>query len=318
MFDVAISQLTTLRWDLSQELSHLTAGGFDAISVWRPKLSDAGLGAAAASLACAGVRVSSLQWAGGFAGGDGRSFGESIEDAIEAIDAAALLAAPVLVVHAGCRGGHTRAHATRLLVEAIETLAPIARRAGVVLGLKAVRAAAVPGCGLLTCVGEAIELVERFNDPAIRLALDLWQFGDEDLSVTLPRLAAAAAVVQVADRCGPVSADSDRMPVGHGALPLETIVAGLVEHGYRGDFEFDPVGERVEALGYESVLGETRRLANAWRDRLALDHPDHGFAAARGIEPAHVQLRGVHFRPAAGAAAGSRRSQASSQTVSRG
>ena len=314
MFDIAISQLTTSRWDLSQELARLAASRFEAISLWRPKLSDTGVGAVAASLACSGLRVSSLQWAGGFTGSDGRSFVESIDDAVEAIEAAATLAAPVLVIHSGCRGGHTRSHAGRLLWEAIERLAPTARAAGVTLALKPIHAAAAPGCSFLTRLSEALDLVERFDDPVLRVAADLWQFGDEaSLTDQLPRLAAATAVVQVADRSGPPSPDMDRMPAGHGSLPLERLVLGLIEHGYEGDVEFDPVGETVEMLGYEQVLHDTRLLADAWSDRVAASCGRSG----RGMEPAHVQLRGVHFRPAA-AGAGSAKSHASSQTVSRG
>lgn len=321
MIDVAVSQLTTPRWDLGQELEHLVACGFGVIGLWRPKLSDPGLGDVAARLACSGVRVSSLQWAGGFTGGDGRSFAESVADGLEAIDAAALLGAPVLVVHSGCRGGHTLAHATRLLHDAIGRLAPRARQAGVSLALRPIHARTAPGCSFLDRIGPALDFVESYDDPTVRLALDLWQFADDaDLVDSLHRVAAVAAIVQVADRQGAPSPDQDRLPAGRGGLPLESLVAALVERGYRGDLEFDPVGEDVEGAGYELVHRETRRLADAW----AAGWIHERSPAARGLEPAHVQLRGLHSRPAGtgagffAAGSGSRSPQASSQTVSRG
>jgi len=308
MFDVAISQLTAPRLDLDGELALATAAGFDAISLWRPKLSDTGLGAAAAALACAGVRVSSLQWAGGFTAGDGRSFAESVDDAAEAIAAARTLAAPVLVVHTGCRGGHTRSHAARLVRDALGLLAPIARQAGVTLALRPIHAAGAPGCSLLTTLGEAIDLVERMGDPAVRLAVDLWQFADSpETADLLPRLAELAVLVQVADRLGPLSGVADRLPAGRGTLPLESLLDGLVRRGFRGDFEFDPVGEMVESLGLAAVLGETASVAAAWLGRTTAVHE----AAACLVPP-----RSVQRRPAA-AGAGSRRSHASSHSVSR-
>ena len=308
MFDVAISQLTAPRLDLDGELALATAAGFDAISLWRPKLSDTGLGAAAAALACAGVRVSSLQWAGGFTAGDGRSFAESVDDAAEAIAAARTLAAPVLVVHTGCRGGHTRSHAARLVRDALGLLAPIARPAGVTLALRPIHAAGAPGCSLLTTLGETIDLVERMGDPAVRLAVDLWQFADSpETADLLPRLAELAVLVQVADRLGPLSGVADRLPAGRGTLPLESLLDGLVRRGFRGDFEFDPVGEMVESLGLAAVLGETASVAAAWLGRTTAVHE----AAACLVPP-----RSVQRRPAA-AGAGSRRSHASSHSVSR-
>ena len=194
MFEIAISQMTTPRWELSLEVDRLAAHGFDAISVWRPKLSDLRAPAAAGLIAAAGLRVLSVQWAGGFTGGDGRSFDESVDDALEAIELAEVLSASVLVVHSGCRGGHTRSHARRLLAEAIELLAGPARQAGVTLAVKPMHPVASAGCSFVSRLGEAVELVEGFDDPAVRLALDLWHWADDpEIQHLLPRLAERTA-----------------------------------------------------------------------------------------------------------------------------
>jgi sugar phosphate isomerase/epimerase len=270
MFDVAISELTSVRWELHEELAHAAAVGFDAISLWRPKVSDAGVAETARLLATSGVAASSLQWAGGFTGGDGRSFAESVADAVDAITVAEAVGAPVLVVHSGCRGGHTRSHATRLLSQALEMLAPRAAAAGVTLAIRPVHPLAAPGCSFVTQLADALDLVEQFDDSALRLAVDLWQFGgDHGIDALLPRLAAAAAVVQVADRIGEPSAAADRLPAGSGDLPLEQLVAGLLEAGYRGVVEFDPVGEAVESMGYAAAWRQTRAAVGGWRSRLA-------------------------------------------------
>ena len=330
MFHVDISQLTTSRWDLPEEITRLAHHGFDCLSLWRAKLSDLDRTAAASLLTRAGMRVSSLQWAGGFTGGDGRTFAESIDDAAEAIDAAAVLGAPVLVVHSGCRGGHTRAHARRLMLHALATLAPLAEAAGVTLAVKPLHAAAATGCSFLDRLPEALAVVEDFSDPAVRLALDLWHFGDDpELPRLLPRLAAATAVVQVADRSGPPTVDMERLPVGQGTLPLEPLSLDLLDHGYCADFEFDPVGATAAALGYEEVLAATRRVADSWAhaaaERLLWNRAaaavwqaaGHRFPDATGLDPERPG-----WSPSRGSlqlrSAGSRRSQASSQTVSRG
>lgn len=351
MFHVAISQLTTSRWELPEEIAGLTDHGFNALSLWRPKLSDLGPTAVAAMLRAARLRVSSLQWAGGFTGGDGRTFAESIADAVEAIDTAATVHAPTLVIHSGCRGGHTRAHARRLLVQALETLAPLAEVAGVTLALKPMHAAAGSACTFLTRAVDALELVEHVGVPAVRLAIDLWQFGDDpDLIRLVPRLASSAAVIQVADRIGPPTTDFERLPVGYGTLPLEPLVLALCDHGFAGDFEIDPVGEAVASLGYERVLEESRHIADGWalsvEQRLVWSRataavwqdagrriagnttaggcgfdrrlwPDGwatvGTGAMGPVEAMGPDGAGGQFR-----SAGSRRSQASSQTVSRG
>lgn len=309
MCDVAISQLTSPRLDLDQELAHATAAGLDAISLWRPKVSDAGLGAVATLLACARVRVSSLQWAGGFTAGDGRSFDESLADAVEAIEAARLLAAPVVVVHTGCRGGHTRAHAARLVRDALRTLAPVAHDAGVTLAVRPIHPAVAPGGSLLAGLAAACDFVDGIAHPAVGLAVDLWQFADApDVAELLPRLATRAAIVQVADRIGPPSPHADRLPAGHGTLPLGRLLAGLCRQGYAGDFEFDPVGEVVESLGHAAVVREMAATAATWLGERAA-RPE---AVGWPTPPRILQRR------SAVAGAGSFRSHASSHTVSRG
>ncbi len=313
MFDVAVSEITSARWDLQHEIARVAEYGFESLSLWRPKVSDLGTATTARLLGAAGIRVSSLQWAGGFTGGDGRSFAESVDDAVEAIAAAAELSAPVLVIHSGCRGGHTRSHALRLLTQAIETVAPLASRSGVSLAVRPVAPQAAPGCSFLAGLAETLDLVEGFSDPSVRLSLDLWHFGhDDQFAHLLPRLAAAAAVVQVADRCGPPSPAADRLPAGYGSLPLERLVGDLVGHGYHGAVEFDPVGEAVEVLGYEGVWQETRLVAESWSDRLAARR--YG-PLPSGINADRGSRRG-QFRAAS--AAGVRRSHASSHSGSPG
>ena len=265
MVHASISELTTFRWDLADELDHLVRHGFESISLWRTKLSDVGVASARSLLHQAGVRVSSLQWAGGFTGGDGRSFCESVDDALEAIDDAAQLEADVLVVHSGCRGGHTRSHAHRLLAEALDVLAPEAFARGVTLALEPMHQAVAAGGSFLTSPAEALAWVERFDHPAVRIALDLWHFGhDRSLLGQVGRLAPLTALVQVADGRGAPQGGAERLPPGQGTHPLAAVVAALIEQGYGGAFEFSAVGDAVEALGYDEVLRQASLTAAAW------------------------------------------------------
>jgi hypothetical protein len=265
MLQASISELTTFRWELVEELDRLAHHGFDSLAVWRTKLSDLGTERAAGLIRQAGFRVSSLQWAGGFTGSDGRSFQDSLDDAREAIDTASELATDVLVVHTGGRGGHTRAHAHRLLADALDLLAPEALARGVTLAVKPMHPGACEGCGFLTNLADAADWVRRFDHPAVRLAIDLWQFGHEPGTLgLLPDLAALTAVVQVADSQGPPTADRERLPPGMGTLRLGAMIASLFENGYAGDVEFELVGEAVATLGYDAAVHQARVVSDAW------------------------------------------------------
>jgi sugar phosphate isomerase/epimerase len=265
MLQASISELTTFRWELAEELDRLAHHGFDSLAIWRTKLSDLGVERAAGLIRQAGFRVSSLQWIGGFTGSDGRSYRDSLDDALEAIDTAAELATDVLVVHTGGRGGHTRAHAHRLLADALDVLAPEALARGVTLAVKPMHPGACEGCGFLTNLADAAAWVRRFDHPAVRLAIDLWQFGHEPGTLDLlPDRAALTAVVLVADSNGHPDADRERLPPGMGSMRLEGMIASLFENGYTGDVEFELVGEAVATLGYDAAVHQARVVSDAW------------------------------------------------------
>ena len=85
MARLSINELTTFRWTFEEDVHHYQAAGIEGIGVWRQKLSDFGEEKGIELLVDSGLRVSSLLWAGGFTGSDGRSHKESVEDGKEAI-----------------------------------------------------------------------------------------------------------------------------------------------------------------------------------------------------------------------------------------
>lgn len=270
----SVSELSMLRWDLEEELEHLARHGIEGVGLWRTKLSDVGVATARGLVRRYRRRVSSLQWAGGFTGSDGRNFRESVDDALDAIGAAAAVGAGVLVLHTGCRGGHTLGHAHRLLLEACETLAPAAWNSGVRLAIQPLHPDAAAGCGFLTGLSQAVDWIERFDHPAIGLALDLWHFGhDPALPALLPRLVRRLFLVKVADRVESPTGGGERLLPGTGRLPLESQVGTLLALGYAGDVEFEAVGETVEAAGYDATLGHVRQIADGWSRRLGQGRP---------------------------------------------
>src|SRR3954453_19077572 len=172
MVRLAISELTTFRWSLEEDLEHYKAAGASAIGVWRRKLADAGEARGTELIAASGLKVSSLQWAGGFTGSDGHSHQESLADARQAIDTAATIGAPCLIIHSGARGVHTHNHARRLLKLALSKLLPLAEERGVILALEPMKVDCGGEFTFLNCFEEALSLVAEYKSPAIGIALD--------------------------------------------------------------------------------------------------------------------------------------------------
>jgi sugar phosphate isomerase/epimerase len=275
---IAVSQLATLRWGLAEELCHYKEHGFDGISLWRAKLSDLAICEARELLDSAGVRVSSIQWPGGFTGSEGETFQESLEDAYEAIDIAEQLHCPLVVLRTGARAGHTVSHARRLIRLAIEELAPAAEASGVTLVLKPSKAEA----SFLTTINDALSILDDSDCPNIGLAIDLWSFSEELISMQ-GRISAfeRIKIVSVADRANGISSDYERLPPGAGDLPLAGLLRLFLESGYRGEIEFDPVGQTVSSMGYEELLASLRRYVDDFQNDINMTE----YSTRRSILP---------------------------------
>ena len=128
MLRLSMNELTTFRWSFEEDAAEFAAAGYGGIGIWRAKLSDVGEDRAVDILRENRLNVSNLLWAGGFTGGDGRSYRDSVRDAVEAIRTAAALQAECLVIYSGSRAGHTHNHARRIVQNALRELLPYARR----------------------------------------------------------------------------------------------------------------------------------------------------------------------------------------------
>ena len=265
MARLAISELTTLRWSFEEDVERLAAMGIAAIGVWRHKLGDFGEERGAELIADAGLAVSSLQWAGGFTGSDGRSHDDSLRDARAAIETAELLSAGSLVIHSGARGAHTFNHARRLFRQALDRLLPLAEEHGVVLAIEPMHADCGGEFTFLNCLDETLKLVAAYQTAALRIALDTYHWGHAPALVgRLPEIAPHLAVVQLGDGREPPRRETNRCPLGEGVVPLADIVATLAAAGYDGDYEVELMGEEIEAADYGEIIDSSRRRFAEW------------------------------------------------------
>jgi sugar phosphate isomerase/epimerase len=260
-----MNEMTTYRWSFEEDVRHYVAAGYRAMWVWRQKLSDFGEEKGVELLADAQLGVSSLLWAGGFTGSEGRSFKESVQDASEAIRLAGHMKAACLVVYTGGRGGHTRNHARRLIRSALSELSAIAAEAGVTLALEPMH----PGCAaewtFLTNVADTLEVLDALGSPHVKLVLDTYHLcqGNDNLD-PLAQLVPHVALVQMGDAKQPPSGEQNRCRLGEGTVPLGEIVRCLTQAGYDGYYEVELLGEELEADDYASLLSHSRQMFDQW------------------------------------------------------
>lgn len=259
MNTLSINQLSTYRWELEEDVQAYASRGFEGIGLYRPKVEDFGVDRCAELLADSDLSVTSLSWAGGFTGSDGRGFNDAVRDAMAAVTDAANLQADTLIVLAGGRNNHIRRHARRTLCEALAKVSILAEEFGVQISLEPFHA----GCGqewsFVNDLESTLEIVEAVGSPNLGLVLDTYHVGmDECVMNWLPDVCQHVRLLQLGDGRHSPLGEMNRCLLGEGCVPISSIVETLLDHGYEGPIEAEVIGEDVESITYEAILDHTR------------------------------------------------------------
>lgn len=259
MLLLSMNEITTLRWSLEEDIVRYQQAGFRSIGIWRQKLTVGDEEQAIDYIAGSGMQVSSLLWAGGFTGSDGRTLEECILDAAEALRHAAALQAGCLELIAGGRNNHTFRHADRLLRLALDELLPLAEDLGVPLALTPMHPACAADWTFQTDLASTVAFIREYQTRLLKLAYDTYHFplGMRQRHL-LTGLAPHTAIVHLSDRRLPPSVDQECCLLGCGAVPLAEIVSTLHAAGYSGPFDVKLVVPDVHANNYWSILEHTQ------------------------------------------------------------
>lgn len=265
MTRLSMNELTTYRWSFEEDVHEYAAAGIEGIGVWRQKLSDFGEERGIELLAESGLQTSSVLWAGGFTGSEGRTHRESVEDAIDALHLAAAMRADCVIAYSGARGGHTHNHARRLMRSALSELTPLAEKTNVTLAIEPMHEGCAADWTFLTSLDESLALLDEFDSPHVKLAFDTYHLAQSDeILDRLPELVPKLAIVQLGDSREEPRGEQNRCRLGDGRIPVRRIVEALVAIGYGGFFDVELMGEDIEASDYRELITQSRQTFDTW------------------------------------------------------
>lgn len=262
---LAIYEISTYRWTFEEDVFRYRQLGYDAMGVCRYKLQEFGEEKAVELLHEHQMQVSSLHWAGGFTGADGRTFRESLMDGLDAIEVAASLNAGCLVILAGSRGGHTRSHARRILKKALSELGEAAMACGVQLAVEPMHIGCAQDWTFLTEFPTTLDIIGELGKPNIGIVFDCYHMAhDPNVIHWLPELVPSIRLVQMGDSKAAPMGEQNRCLLGEGSLPLSEIVRTLEAQHYQGVYEIELMGEDIEHFDYEDVLNRSANAMRSW------------------------------------------------------
>lgn len=261
---LSLNQRTTARWTLREAVEGAAAAGLPAVGLWREPVAEIGAAAARRHVDDAGLRVSSLCRGGFFTAADPAGRAAAHDANLAAIDEAAALGAPVLVLVPGGlpAGDRDLAAARGRAADAVAALAPRAAACGVVLGIEPMHPIYAADRGVVSTLEQALDVAAAFPAHEVGVVVDTfhlwWEPGvHERIRAAGERIAA----YQVCDWITPLPPDAllARGMMGDGHIDLGSFTAAVAAAGYRGDVEVEIFHADVWAAPGKAVVDTLAR-----------------------------------------------------------
>jgi sugar phosphate isomerase/epimerase len=268
---LSLNQATIKYASLEQALAVTAAAGIASIGLWREPVAELGLARAVELVADSGLRVSSLCRAGFFTMPEGAPRRAAIDDNKRAIDEAAALGAPTLVLVAGGipDGSRDLAGSRERVRDAIGELSGVAGSAGVCLAIEALHPMYVSDRAVISTLGQALEIARQFEPFEVGVVVDTFHvFWDPEVLATILRAGEYIATYQVCDWATPLPADVllARHQPGDGIIDFAPITSAVLAAGYRGDVEVEIFNQEI----WDAPAAETAaRTARAFDSVIA-------------------------------------------------
>ena len=261
---LSLNQATVKYWSLPQAVQGCLRAGVPAIGLWREPVAEVGLDRAAHLIRESGLRVSTYCRGGFLTGPDRRA---ALEDNRRAVDEAAELGAPVLVMVVGGmpEGDRDLVAIRERMAQSLAELVPHAAERGVQLGLEPLHPIFCADRAVLSTLGQALDVAECFPAEQVGVVVDAYHvWWDPQVWEQIARAGAGGRIssFQVCDWVLPLPSDPllGRGMVGDGHADVGALRRAVDAAGYEGDIEVEIFNEQVwQADGDEVIATMARR-----------------------------------------------------------
>jgi sugar phosphate isomerase/epimerase len=242
---VSLNQATLETSSTLDLLDACVAAGIDLVAPWRHKYLQGSATTTKQALDDHGVTASSLCRGGFFTGNT--SGQQAQRDNRSAVEEAAQLGAPVLVLVCGPIGSEGAGAALSQIERGVEELLPHAIEHGITLALEAFHPMFAAERSAIVRLDQATQMADRIDHANLGVAVDIYHvWWDPDLDAALQRAASRITSVHVADWLVPTtSLLAGRGLPGDGIIDLPHILRALSANGYSGPVEVEVLNAEV-------------------------------------------------------------------------
>jgi sugar phosphate isomerase/epimerase len=252
---LSFNQITADPWSLETAVDRCCRSGIPYIAVWRHKL-DGNAAKASLLIRDAGLRVSSLCRGGWFSAPTAEERRNRVADNRIAIEEAALLGAPVLVIVSGPANGQTLADARATVLDGLLEVLPDAEKAGVVLGIEPLHPMYAAERSVVVTLKQANEIAARLQSASAGVVVDAYHvWWDPEIMNEIERARGKIVGFHVSDWPVPLPGIlMGRAMMGEGVIELRQLRQAVDETGYEGPIEVEIFNEDLWKSADDGVL----------------------------------------------------------------
>jgi len=185
---LCIHTMTTKPWSIEQVIEHYQKAGVRGISVWRNALENRNPATIGDDIRMSGMVVVSLVRGGFLAGLTTAERQRAIDDNKRALDEAAALRAPVVVMVCGAVPGQSIPTSLYQIQSGLEALLPRAESNGIRLAIEPLHPMYADSRSAIATMKTANEIAEKFSSPYLGVAVDVFHvWWDPDLENEIKR-----------------------------------------------------------------------------------------------------------------------------------
>jgi sugar phosphate isomerase/epimerase len=247
---LSVSAISTTKWDQQQDLEFYRDAGITNVGLSLRKLEAMGLETASRAVLDAGLRVTNVLGLG-FPLADRAAWTRHQRRLCAALEASAALGAGCFVLTTGPAGSMPWEDAATTLSAAFAPVVDAAASLDLPLLLEHTNSLRVD-VSFVHRLADAVDLARGLGAGVLMELNACW--AERDLAGTVARAIDTIGLVQVSDFVVGTLATPDRAVIGDGDIPFDRIVRQLEESGYRGVYDLELIGPRIEAEGYRSAI----------------------------------------------------------------
>jgi sugar phosphate isomerase/epimerase len=261
---ISINVLSLAPAAFDQQVEAVARIGARAMTPDIGQLGDISSAQAARLIGDAGLHAAALTHRA-FGFGDAAETQAARERLEQSIDFANAIGAPAIVMTTGGRGAFNWSDAAKRFAEGIAPCAATAHKAGIKLGIEPT-SHLYADASIAHRLSDCTAIARQAN---ISVVIDLFAcWTDSNIDEAITAAAPIASLVQISDYVYGDRGLPCRAVPGDGAVPLERLIPAIVEAGFRGTFDLEIIGPRLEAEGAEiglkraaDVIGRTLQMA---------------------------------------------------------